>query len=354
MGVTLGRSRSDPVATIVFDSYWLFAKRRQDIFFARLSGSEAPWTEDVILRQHRFTNAYRVLDRVTQHLVRDVIRHGEPTLEELFFRTVLFKLFNKIETWTLLCSELGTVPSWCGFDYHVLDEALTAALDRGQRVYSAAYIMPVASRFGGGRKHRSHLRLLEWMMVNRVPYRVAEAPSMAEAFKVLRSVHSIGDFLAYQLVTDLNYSDVCDFDEMDFVMPGPGARDGLAKCFTSLGDYSESEVIRWVAETQEEQFAARGLDFQDLWGRPLQLIDCQSLFCEVGKYARLAHPEIAGSAGRTRIKQRFQPRGLLPAPVVPAKWGLTTQAITGAESPRAPRGAPIHASARGRYSTVAL
>lgn len=49
--------RADPVPTVVFDSYWRFAARRQDIFFRRLRGEAPPWTEDEILKQHRFTNA---------------------------------------------------------------------------------------------------------------------------------------------------------------------------------------------------------------------------------------------------------------------------------------------------------
>ena len=61
--------------------------------------------------------------------------------------------------------------------------------------------------------------------------------------------------------------------------------------------------------------------FNDLWGRPLQLIDCQNLFCEVDKYARVAHPEI-GSGGPTRIKQTYSadPRPLTLG--YPPKWGL--------------------------------
>ena len=46
------------------------------------------------------------------------------------------------------------------------------------------------------------------------------------------------------------------------------------------------------------------LQFSKLGGkRSLQLIDFQNLFCEIGKYARVAHPEFAGASGRTRIKQ---------------------------------------------------
>ncbi|MCH7885985.1 MAG: hypothetical protein IIC01_12165, partial [Planctomycetes bacterium] len=115
---------------------------------------------------------------------------------------------------------------------------------------------------------------------------------------------TIGPFLAYQYATDLNYSELTSFDEMHFVVPGPGALDGIRKCFSDLGGLNEVEIIKVVADQQEDQFARLGLSFQSLWGRRLQLIDCQNLFCEVGKYARVAHPDVVGLSGRTRIKQK--------------------------------------------------
>ena len=310
-----------PAPTVVFDTYWRFATRRQDIFFGRLRGESPPWTDDAILARHRFTNSYRVLDRVSQYLIREVLRDGVKAPEEVFFRTMVFKLFNRIDTWELLRARLGPL-AWTTYRFDAYDAVLSDAMHRGERIYSAAYIMPSATSFGEGRKHRNHLRLIELMMRERLPQRLAEADTMAAAFGMLRSFPSIGDFLAYQLVTDLNYTGLCSFSEMEFVVPGPGARDGMAKCFESLGDLSPTDTIRWVADSQAEQFASRGLAFADLWGRPLQLIDCQNLFCEVDKYARLAHPEVPSPSGRSRIKQRFRPAGPLPPPVLPTAWGI--------------------------------
>ena len=69
----------------------------------------------------------------------------------------------------------------------------------------------------------------------------------------------------------------------------------------------EADLIRYMSDAQEEHFNRLRLSFAGLNGRRLQLIDCQNLFCEVDKYARLAHPEMIGYSGRTRIKQRFTP-----------------------------------------------
>lgn len=56
----------------------------------------------------------------------------------------------------------------------------------------------------------------------------------------------------------------------------------------------------------------------------VQPIDCQNLFCEISKYARVAHPELPGKAGRTKIKQGYNHAGraLMPYPFFPPKWGI--------------------------------
>ena len=129
-------------------------------------------------------------------------------------------------------------------------------------------------------------------------------------------------FLAFQFAIDLNYSELVDFSEMDFVVAGPGARDGIRKCFGARVGHSDADVIRAVTAMAEQEFARLGLRFNTLWGRPLQLIDCQNLFCEVDKYSRVAHPEATGGSGRTRIKQRFTPASSSLPQWYPPKWGL--------------------------------
>ncbi len=308
--------------TLVYDTYWRFAAERQEVFFRKLEGAPPPWTEDPTIAKHKFTNAYRASDRVSQYLIRHVIYDGDQSPEEVFFRTILFKLFNKIETWELLRIKLGTV-AYADFIYDQYDEVLTAALASKTRIYSAAYIMPSGNRsFGHQAKHRNHLKLLELMMEDEVPKRVCDASSMREAFEILRSYPMVGNFLGYQFVTDLNYSEICDFSEMEFVIPGPGALDGVHKCFSDLGGLNEAEIIRLVTDRQSLEFKRLGLEFRTLWGRELQLIDCQNLFCELSKYARIVHPDIRGVNDRTRIKQVYRPSVKPIDYWFPPKWEI--------------------------------
>ena len=308
----------------VYESYWRFAAERQAVFFRRVRGETHPWTNNPVLGSFKFTNAYRASDRVSQYLIRHVIYRDDlpKSPPEVFFRILLFKLFNKIETWEMLERTVGPI-TFEDYRFAAYDDVLAHAMQAGRRIYSAAYIMPPGSRsFGRAAKHQNHLLLLESMMADRLPDRLAQTPTMQDGFEKLRAYPTIGDFLAYQFITDINYSELTDFSEMDFVVPGPGARDGLRKCFVDPGGLNEPELIRMMADLQEKEFERLGLDFQSLWGRRLQLIDCQNLFCEVDKYARVAHPSVVGKTGRARIKQKFH---ATPEPLelfYPPKWKL--------------------------------
>jgi hypothetical protein len=250
-----------------------------------------------------------------------VIYAGPEDFGEVAFRTLLFKIFNRIETWQLLNVELGEVPAWENFDLTTYDRILTRAFNCGQRLYSAAYVM-APPRLGAERKHSNHLRLLQHMMKSGLPEKLAGAPTMQQAFELLRAQPGIGDFLGFQFLIDLNYSDTLEFDEMDFVVAGPGARDGIRKCFGNAANGIEADVIRYMADHQDEHFARLQLKFDGLGGRPLKLIDCQNLFCEVDKYARMAHPTVAGISGRTRIKQKFTPVHKPVTAWFPPKWRI--------------------------------
>jgi hypothetical protein len=298
------------------------------MFYRRLSDPEGPWTKDPILKAYRFTNAYRATDRVSQYLIREVQyrrdRSQEPS--EVFFRTLLFKIFNKIETWEALESEHGPIV-WRSIDFERIDTTLTQIWQRGGRIYSAAYIMANPA-FGHARKHSNHLAMLYRMMEDRLPDRMRQAPDLQTVYERLLSYSGLGPFLAFQYAIDLNYSSLLDFGEADFVVAGPGALDGISKCFISPHMRAE-DIIRWVTERQEVEFSSRGLLFDGLFGRPLQPIDCQNLFCEISKYTRVAHPEIVGIARRTRIKQSYKKDGReFGALAFPPKWGIEVPTLT--------------------------
>jgi hypothetical protein len=311
----------------MFDNYWRFAVERQEMFYRRLNHPIGPWTNDAILCSYRFTNAYRASDRVSQYLIREVQYRSDRSKSpsELFFRTLLFKIFNRIETWEEIERQAGPVV-WEKVDLDPIARVLGSIMQRGISIYSAAYIMP-SPPFGRNRKHENHLALLARMMEDRLPDRLERASSLRQVYEALLAYPGIGSFLAFQYAIDLNYSAMLGFSESDFVVAGPGALDGIAKCFETTGRLAAEDIIYWTAERQDAEFARLGLKFHNLFGRPLQPIDCQNIYCEISKYARVSHPEVAGLSGRRRIKQKFHrnPRPLPPL-MYPPKWGLAVSA----------------------------
>jgi hypothetical protein len=142
----------------VFDTYWRFAAARQAVYEARLSGQSPPWSDDPILGTYRFTNCYRAADRVSQYLIAQVCYRGDQSWDEVFFRALLFKIFNRVGTWRLLTAQLDR-PVWEEYDHRAYNAVLSHAFAAGERLYSAAYIIPPPP-LGEQRKHSNHLRLL--------------------------------------------------------------------------------------------------------------------------------------------------------------------------------------------------
>lgn len=317
------KKKSQPKPSVVFDTYWKFATERQNIFFNRIAKQEV-LTHDPIFLRHKFTNVYRASDRVSQYLIKDIIYQKENySRQDILFRIILFKIFNKISTWQLLEEEIGNILVET-FNFNEYCTILSEARKANEAIYSGAYIMTSGkSIFGYDFKHENHLKLIEqYVLKPRFLENIENCKTLESLYSLLRDLPTIGNFLAYQYAIDINYSELTNFSEMDFVMPGPGAKDGIKKCFTSYGDYSEADIIHWVTDNQEREFKRLDLDFKSLGLRPLQLIDCQNLFCETDKYARVAHPDIMGYSDRKRIKQVYKSSKNEIEYFYPPKWKL--------------------------------
>ena len=305
----------------VYDLYWYFACERQNIFFKKMNGESAPWTDDKILQEYKFCNSYRVNDRVSQYLLKNVIYNGKKySSSDMLFRILLFKLFNKESTWELLIDNFGDV-TLDSFSFDKYSRVLEKAISSGVKIYNDAYISCATKAFGYDRKHDNHLALLNKMFnVDRIQDKIVSCTTMKEGFDLIKSYPLIGNFMAYQLVTDINYSDVVDWREDEFTVAGPGSLRGIKKCFVDRGGMSNEDIIRYMFEHQDEEFKRLGLDFKRIGNRPLQLIDCQNVFCELDKYCRQALPDL--KSNRVKIKKHYVPKSGKIEYIYPSKWNI--------------------------------
>lgn len=305
-----------------FKYYFYFIQERMNIFWKKFENGNN-LTDDPILQTYKFTNVYRACDRVSQYLIKNVIYKDieKYTPEDVLLRILIFKTFNKIETWEYL----NMVHSITTKTFDV--KKLTAALTRRQQthpIFSNAYMMAGshANYRGILSKHQVWLQMIQDEFIsNKGLKQILNAYSMAEIYNQLREYPLIGDFLAYQYTIDFNYSPYLNFDENSFVKAGVGAVRGIKKCFKSYGNTYE-DAIRYTHDHFEEFQDKYGFTgFKPLPGREPQLIDLQNCFCETDKYLRAKMPEL--KVGNIRIKQRYKP---LPDRIeffFPTKWGVT-------------------------------
>ena len=305
----------------VYDLYWYFAYERQNIFIKKLNGEEPPWTEDPILQEYKFCNSYRVNDRVSQFLLKNVIYNDNNySKEDMLFRIILFKLFNKEDTWLLLLNEFGDI-TLKNFEISKYSTVLEKAMQNGIAIYNDAYISCANKAFNYDRKHDNHLALLNKMFkVDNIQNKILNCKKMEEAFNILKDYPLIGNFMAYQLVTDINYSDIVDWKENEFTVAGPGSLRGIKKCFIDKGNMSNEDIIKYMYNHQDEEFKRLKLDFKKIGNRELQLIDCQNIFCELDKYLRQAIPEL--KSNRTKIKKKYSPKSNKIVYIYPPKWNI--------------------------------
>ena len=302
-----------------FDYYWHFTNERQKAFINKCVTSKIK-TSDVVINKYKFTNTYRCLDRTSQFLIKNIINHDNQDPHNLFFRIMIFKLFNKTSTWELLEKRLGEI-NIKDFSVTSFSEILEK-IKENQAIYSNAYIVPSGIKeYGRERKHENNLLMLQFMLDNNFQDKIWELKNLEDIYNLFISVPTLGPFLAYQYAIDIAYSEFSDAKESDFIIAGPGAIRGIHKCFKNISPKQYSSVIFWMYENQNKYLKG----FTGINNHKLQLIDCQNIFCEVDKYLRIVLPEL--TSNRKKIKQVYKPNLDRIKIQTPKKWNLNQDSL---------------------------
>lgn len=304
-----------------FRFYFYFIQERMNIFWNKYEHKDH-LTDDPILHEYKFTNVYRACDRVSQYLIRDVIYNDidRYTPEDVLLRIIVFKVFNKIETWNYI-REISDI-TMDSFNVERLSKDLLQR-QKDYPIFSNAYMMAGShSDYPSIKtKHQLWLQIIEDEFIKKKGVaKIMKARSMEAIYLLLREYPLIGDFLAYQYTIDLNYSPYLNFDEDSFVKAGVGAVRGIKKCFLSYGSCYEDAIVYTHNHFEELQVRYGLSNFRPLPGRKLKLIDLQNCFCETDKYLRAKMPEL--KVGNVRIKQHYKPSNGKINYYFPDKWGV--------------------------------
>jgi len=323
--------------------FFAFARERHAVYLRRAAGQPRPWTQDPVLQRYRFTNVFRELDATTQWFrthVRDQLRSSPDAL----LATVLFRWFNRVATGeAMFCQEAlglgGELPeetAWQAFlrggaiDVSILQANILNFCGDGPYV-TGAYIIKTPD---GLSKLEGVLQCVEWFCEQRhdiitpqgdvwsvgwrelaealLMHRLEDPGHLESVWSWLRQFPYMGDFMSYEVVTDLRHTDLLDRapDIMTWANPGPGARRGLGRVFEggayeALG-HKKEPLVRMMRELLEVsrdpehwpqfsgpgfEFAGEGLEDRLLsgygdWWPTWEMRDVEHTLCEFDKYER--------------------------------------------------------------------
>ena len=292
--------------------YFATARERERIRRRRAAGKPAPWTTNLVFRDWRFCNVRRE-DDVTTAWFREHVR-SRARGAQVVFATVAFRWFNLIATGEKLRDLL--VGAWDG------EEARRRLLasegeEQGQlftgayrvaapharsQVITGAYVIKTPD---GMTKMDGVLWCVEearW----RLPTLLADrsfGSSLAGAWESLTTLPYVGGFMAYEVVSDLRWTDVLGGaqDILTWANAGPGCRRGLG--WVVAGDpehFGQGVAARAeMLEVMRELLAMsqRDVYWPSRW-QPWEMREVEHWSCEFDKYNRARRGE--------RLKRRFK------------------------------------------------
>lgn len=292
-------------ATPFFD----FARKRHTIYLHRQEGLPRPWTDDKILDTYRFTNVYRELDRTTiwiREHIRDPIDESTSYLCHNLPAMVLARWFNRVETLRFLMEAESYGP--LDFAGDLVSVNSLVEMERALREHhrppwvTGAYIIKTPD---GMDKLRGIMWCMEQFLTKKaiVPndYVAVDWVDMAarclggrvslkQAWGWLRQFPYMGDFMAYEVITDLRHTALLRNadDIMSWANPGPGAKRGLNRVLGLFKDAPRpvTAVVEGMGELLQLSRDLRFWPDQHGWP-PLEMRDIEHTLCEFDKYERV-------------------------------------------------------------------
>jgi hypothetical protein len=236
-----------------------FIIERHKIFLRRQRGDAKPWTTDPILRDNRFCNIYRELDTVSVWIRDNVITKYEDN-PNLWFMLAISRLINWPDTLQeLMDGKAWPIKTW---NPDLAFKILDAKAKRKEKVITGAYLINSVPPKDANPKDRRKVYYIPYFGLTPMwEARKEIAPvfktTLTDSVNTLKQFHGWSNFMSYQVVVDLTYSDQWLMNAPDyntFNSPGPGTQRGLSRYFTGGigGGLDKKELNKLIIQQRKE------------------------------------------------------------------------------------------------------
>lgn len=281
---------------------------------------KAPWTNNPILLQYKFCNIRREHDRQSQYLIKNISTNPCLSIEDKIVNSFYFRAWNN---WDTMKDLGGPWPAKSLYSSQMKEQVRPiyqklATEDPDRKWWSSAYNQggtKQAWRYPNPNRKVDKedyipLRVFHigpWLKEHNTIEKLLNASDQKVAFEAIREIQGFADFLAYQIFVDLTYIEDFPFSENEFVVAGPGCRNGLNKLFDDYDGLTLEEALFWLADNIDEIFNKihppfwAGRLFVDLpqEDRFFSVMCLENCMCEFCKYIRT----VEGN-GRPRVKYK--------------------------------------------------
>lgn len=240
-----------------------------------------PWTENAILRDSKFTNVYRELDRNSQWQIRNILLDDSLSPVNLIWKLMVFRFFNNPETFKRGVEWRGWrngIPDWKDYDEDDFVSFIEEVRKSGQNPYTNAYLINSMSAPGKSRDW-CYTRLVIPTLHKCIPQLISvvrNADSPESIITYLKTVPAVADFIAHEFYQDFTYiprytdREFMRFTQNDFTNVGPGASVGIRLIYPNLKTAREQkQAIYWLRDAAEEQLTKIGT----LKGEPMGYLE---------------------------------------------------------------------------------
>lgn len=283
---------------------------RESVRIKKEAGEFKPWTNDPILRNHRFCNVRREDDTNSKWLIDNIAKNRFMTLEAKILNIITARMYNNITTmgdWFPMHNKDRDKLYW-RMDNDLEDGYLCNAYMPVSHQYAAGYFADKTGKSNGktpsGKpalyRPSNLARMYDEFLEMGVADFIINTEHEGTIHDYLRLLPTMGDFMAYQHFVDLTYIPELDLSEDIFTVCGPGAIMGLQLLFaedltdtyrnpnntpnlsfvTNWGNIDPDELVIWMRDTFDDWFPEWPYDWKPT------IMSLENCLCEGHKYIK--------------------------------------------------------------------
>lgn len=275
--------------------FWLMHERMAIWKRRFIDKKDRPWTENEILRDYKFTNVYRELDRNSQWQIKNILLDDSLSLKNLIWKMMVFRFFNNPETFTFNPKKSGVaiqgdlfgapiksglkqaekisdlipatkwrngIPDYDEYDENEFSKFIAGVRSSGQNPYTTAYLINSQATPGQPRDY-CYTRVVIPTLHKRIPEiikLVLKAKNPEEIIDYLTKMPAVANFIAHEFYQDFTYiprytdRKFMKFTQDDYTNVGPGASIGIRLIYPSLDSVSkQKQAIYWLRDEAERE-----------------------------------------------------------------------------------------------------